>query len=52
MGTLYSQLTLSERYQIQALHELDFSARAISREPGRSNKTISRTAEAAVEDGL
>ncbi len=42
MGTLYSQLTLSERYQIQALHELDFSARAISRELGRSNKTISR----------
>ncbi len=27
MGTLYSQLILSERYQIQALHELDFSAR-------------------------
>jgi len=42
MGTLYSQLTLSERYQIQALHELDFSARAIGRELGRSNKTISR----------
>lgn len=42
MGTLYNQLTLSERYQIQALHELDFSARAIGRELRRSNKTISR----------
>lgn len=42
MGTLYGQLTLSERYQIQALYELDFSARAIGRELKRSNKTISR----------
>lgn len=42
METLYSQLTFSKRYQIQALHELGFSTRAIGRELGRSNKTISR----------
>lgn len=42
MGTHYSQLTLNERYQIQALHELEYSARAIARELGRSNKTISK----------
>lgn len=41
MGTHYSQLTLNERYQIQALHELKYSARAIARELGRSNKTVS-----------
>lgn len=42
MGRLYSQLTLDERYQIQALNELGFSAREISRRLNRSNKTISR----------
>lgn len=42
MGTSYSQLTLHERYQIQALHELQFSARAIARTLKRSNKTVSR----------
>tara|TARA_B100001063_G_scaffold223221_1_gene230267 strand:- start:264 stop:1220 length:957 start_codon:yes stop_codon:yes gene_type:complete len=41
MGNPYSQLTLPERYQIQALSELDFSARAISRKLKRSNKTVS-----------
>lgn len=42
MGTLYSQLTLDERYQIQALNELDFSAREIAHRLNRSNKTISK----------
>ena len=41
MGTHYSQLTLNERHQIQALHELKYFARAIARELGRSNKTVS-----------
>ncbi len=49
MGPLYSQLTLSEQYQFQALHELDFSTRAISRELGRSNKTISRELKRLVD---
>jgi len=42
MGTLYNQLTLDERYQIQALSKLDFSARKIARRLHRSNKTISK----------
>lgn len=42
MGLHYSQLTLDERYQIQVLHKLQYSARAIARDLGRSNKTISR----------
>ena len=41
MGTLYNQLTQIERYQIQTLHELQFSARAIAKKLDRSNKTIS-----------
>lgn len=41
MGTFYNQLTLDERYQIQALNELNFSARAIATKMKRSNKTIS-----------
>ena len=42
MGTLYTQLTQAERYQIQTLHELQFSARAMAQILKRSNKTISR----------
>ncbi len=42
MGTLYNQLTLDERYQIQALNKLSFSAREIARRLNRSNKTISK----------
>ena len=42
MRTLYNQLTQAERYQIQTLHELQFSAREIAQKPNRSNKTISR----------
>ena len=42
MGTLYTQLTQADRYQIQALHELQFSARAIAQNLNRSNKSISR----------
>lgn len=42
MGTLYNQLALDERYQIQALNQLDFSAREIARRLNRSNKTISK----------
>lgn len=41
MGKQYKQLTLDERYQIQALVQLDFSARKIAVELGRSNRTIS-----------
>jgi IS30 family transposase len=41
MGTLYNQLTLDERYQIQALSKLDFSAREVGRRLDRSNKTVS-----------
>lgn len=41
MGTQYNQLTLSERYQIQALNELAYSARQIAIKLKRSNKTIS-----------
>jgi len=42
MGNSYKQLTLAERYQIQSLCELDFSARRIGNRIQRSNKTISR----------
>jgi len=42
MGDHYNQLTLDERYQIQALNELDWSARSIAIKLARSNKTISR----------
>ena len=42
MGTLYNQLTQAERYQIQTLHELQFSAQEITKKLSRSNKTISR----------
>jgi IS30 family transposase len=42
MGNHYNQLTLDERYQIQALHELNWSARSIATKLARSNKTISR----------
>ena len=42
MGNPYNQLTLSERYQIQALKELEYSARKIGQKIRRSNKTISR----------
>ena len=42
MGTHYNQLTPDERYQIQALNELKFSARSIAITIGRSNKTVSR----------
>ena len=41
MGTHYNQLTLNERYQIQALNELGNSARQIAARLKRSNKTIS-----------
>ena len=42
MGNQYNQLTLAERYQIQALRELEYSARQMGRKMSRSNKTISR----------
>ena len=42
MDNPYNQLTLDERYQIKALNELDYSARKIAQQLGRSNKTISR----------
>jgi len=42
MGNPYKQLTLAERYQIQSLCELDFSARSIGNRMQRSNKTISQ----------
>ena len=42
MRTLYTQLTQADRYQIQTLHELQFSARAIAQNLNRSNKSISR----------
>ena len=41
MGQNYKQLTLDERYQIQALSQCDYSARHIAKKLGRSNKTIS-----------
>jgi len=42
MSNPYNQLTLTERYQIKALDELDYSARQIAEKLARSNKTISR----------
>lgn len=42
MGHTYNQLTLAERYQIEALKKLGLSARAIAQRLGRSNKTISQ----------
>jgi len=42
MNNQYKQLTLNERYQIQGLNELGFSARAIAINMKRSNKTIAR----------
>lgn len=41
MGNQYKQLTLKERYQIEAFSKLEFSARSIASKLGRSNKTIS-----------
>lgn len=41
MGNPYNQLTLAERYQIQAYRELGFSAREMGRRLKRSNKTVS-----------
>jgi IS30 family transposase len=42
MGNQYKQLTIKERYQIEAFCTLGFSARKMATELGRSNKTISR----------
>ena len=42
MNNQYKQLTLKERYQIEGLNELGFSARTIATKMGRSNKTIAR----------
>jgi transposase, IS30 family len=42
MNNQYKQLTQKERYQIQTLKELGFSARKIAKTLQRSNKTISR----------
>lgn len=42
MTKTYCQLTQAERYQIQALNELNFSARAMAKKLNRSNKTISQ----------
>lgn len=50
MGNHYNQLTLDERYQIQALHELNWSARSIAARLNRSNKTISRELKRADPD--
>ena len=41
MNNQYKQLTLKERYQIEALSKLGYSARHIAKELKRSNKTIS-----------
>jgi len=41
MGTQYRQLTLVERYQIEAFSDMDFSAREMAKRLDRSNKTIS-----------
>jgi len=41
MGNSYKQLTLAERYQIQSLGTLVFSARRMGGYLNRSNKTIS-----------
>jgi IS30 family transposase len=42
MNNQYKQLTLKERYQIEGLNELGFSARTIATKMERSNKTIAR----------
>jgi IS30 family transposase len=42
MNNQYKQLTLKERYQIEGLNELGFSARTIATKMERSNKTITR----------
>ncbi|WP_444935109.1 helix-turn-helix domain-containing protein [Microbulbifer sp. JTAC008] len=42
MGTRTNQLTLKERYKIEALNGQSYSARAIAQHLHRSNKTISR----------
>lgn len=42
MNNQYKQLTLCERYQIEGLKKLGFSARKIADEMARSNKTIAR----------
>ena len=42
MGNTYSQLTLNQRYQIQALLKRQLSARQIAIDLGVSNSTISR----------
>ncbi len=41
MANQYKQLTLKERYKIEAFCKLDFSARKIAIELGRGNKSIS-----------
>lgn len=41
MGNQYKQLTLKERYHIEALSKLGFSARKIASEIKRGNKTVS-----------
>lgn len=41
MGTQYQQLTLQERYQIEAYRAMEISARTIAKKLNRSNKTIS-----------
>ena len=41
MGNQRKQLTLKERYQIEAFCKLNFSARKMAKELGPSNKTIS-----------
>ena len=42
MNSQYKQLTLCERYQIESLRELGFSARKIADKMARGNKTIAR----------
>ncbi|EDP99954.1 IS30 family transposase [Shewanella benthica] len=40
MATQYKQLTLKERYQIETLSKLEFSARKMALKLERGNKTI------------
>lgn len=42
MNNQYKQLTLCERYQIEGLKELGFSARKIAEKMARSNTTVAR----------
>ncbi len=42
MGNQYKQLTLKERYHIEAMSKLGFSARKIATKIKRGNKTVSR----------